>query len=63
MAKKSGNKLTQNIDENDNLQNTVVSTLDRDMGGTTSSADIRKELFDRPDVRTKALDKKVNRKL
>ena len=63
LALEHGNKLTQNIDENDNLQNTVTNTLERDMGGTTSSADIRKELFDRPDVRTKALDKKVNRKL
>ena len=63
LALEHGNKLTQNIDDDGNLQNTVINTLERDMEGTTSSADIRKELFDRPDVRTKALDKKVNKKL
>ena len=58
LALEHGNKLTQNIDEDGTLQNTITNTLERDMGGTTSSADIRKELFDRPDVRTKASNEK-----
>jgi hypothetical protein len=62
LALKHGNKLTQNIDDDGNLQNTVTNTLGRDMEGSTSSADIRKELFDRPDVRTKAMDK-ANKKI
>ena len=62
MAKEHGNRLTQNIDESGQLQNTSTNSF----GGNseaTSSADIRKELFDRPDVRTKALDKMVNKKI
>jgi len=61
-AKEHGNRLTQNIDESNNLQNTSTSTFGRNEQAT-SSADIRKELFDRPDVRTKALNKMVNKKI
>ena len=62
MAKEHGNRLTQNIDESGQLQNTSTNSF----GGNseaTSSADIRKELFDRPDVRTKAMNKMVNKKI
>lgn len=62
LALEHGNRLTQNIDESDNLQNTSTNSF-AGSSDVTSSADIRKELFDRPDVRTKALDSKVNKKI
>ena len=62
MAKEHGNRLTQNIDKSNNLQNTSTSTFGRNEQAT-SSADIRKELFDRPDVRTKDVGKMVNKKI
>jgi len=62
MAKEHGNRLTQNIDESSQLQNTSVNSFGGD-SQTTSSADIRKELFDRPDVRTKESNKKTNKKI
>lgn len=62
LAKKHGNRLTQKVDDSGDLQNTSTSTFDNN-SQATSSADIRKELFDRPDVRTKALDKMVNKKI
>ena len=62
LAKEHGNRLTQNIDQDNNLQNTSTNTFGKNEQAT-SSADIRKELFDRPDVRTKALDKMVNKKI
>ena len=47
MAKKTGNKLTQNIDENGNLIG-VNNTIEESIGlkGEVSSADIQKELFE-----------------
>ncbi len=62
LAKEHGNRLTQKVDDSGDLQNTSTSTFDNN-SQATSSADIRKELFDRPDVRTKSLDKKVNKKI
>lgn len=62
MAKEHGNRLTQNIDESSQLQNTSVNSFGGD-SQTTSSADIRKELFDRPDVRTKESNKMTNKKI
>ena len=53
LAAEHGNKLTQNIDEDGNLQNTVTNSFGGNSENVTSSADIRKELFDRPDVRVK----------
>jgi len=62
LAKEHGNRLTQKVDDSGDLQNTSTSTFDNN-SQATSSADIRKELFDRPDVRTKSLDKMVNKKI
>ena len=62
MAKEHGNRLTQNIDESSQLQNTSVNSFGGD-SQTTSSADIRKELFDRSDVRTKESNKMINKKI
>ena len=62
LAKEHGNRLTQKVDNSGDLQNTSTSTFDNN-SQATSSADIRKELFDRPDVRTKSLDKMVNKKI
>ena len=48
MAKKSGNKLTQNIDKNGNLigvNNTIEQSLGK-KGGEITTADIKKELFE-----------------
>ena len=47
MAKKTGNKLTQNIDENGNLVG-VNNTIEESIGlkGEVTSADIQKELFE-----------------
>lgn len=63
LALKHNNKLTQNIDENGELQNSSIHSFGENTNGATTSADIRKELFDRPDVRTKETDKKLNKKL
>jgi hypothetical protein len=46
IAKESGNKLTQNIDEKGNLYD-IRNAADADV---TSVADIRNELFENPDV-------------
>lgn len=46
IAQESGNKLTQNIDENGNLYD-IRNAADADV---TSVADIRNELFENPDV-------------
>lgn len=45
-AKESGNKLTQNVDEEGNLYN-ISTGLEKDV---TSVADIEKELFDNPNI-------------
>jgi hypothetical protein len=61
-AKESGNKLTQNIDENGNLVG-VNNTVEASLGDTASSSDIRNELFDGDNVVTGRGDnKKVNKK-
>ena len=59
-AKKSGNKLTQNIDDEGNLIGAGVSTVENaiESNEVISSADIRKELFEGDNVRTKANDAK-----
>ena len=58
-AKESGNKLTQNIDSEGNLVGVGVSTVENalDKNEIVSSADIRQELFEGENVRTKAGDK------
>ena len=57
-ARKSGNKLTQNIDKNGNLIGVGTTSLEKVIGdGEISSADIRKELFDGENIRTKTFDK------
>ena len=58
-AKESGNKLTQNIDSQGNLVGVGVSTVENalDKNEIISSADIRQELFEGENVRTKAGDK------
>ena len=57
-AAKSGNKLTQNIDKNGNLIGVGTTSLEKVLGNEEiSSADIRKELFNGENIRTKAFDK------
>ena len=61
IAKESGNKLTQNIDGEGNLigvanMNTSETALD---AASISSADIRKELFEGANIRTRAVDKQI----
>jgi hypothetical protein len=60
IALKSGNKLTQNVDDKGNLigvanMNTTESSLSSSK--EVSSADIRKELFEGVDIRTRETDK------
>ena len=59
LARESGNKLTQNIDENGNLVGVGVSTVEKNLAKNTkiSNADIRKELFEGENIRTRATDK------
>lgn len=60
LAKKTGNKLTQNIDQDGNLigiNNTIENNL-TGKGEEVSSADIRKELFDGGLKRDEAFDYK-----
>tara|TARA_Y100000996_G_C22414347_1_gene598610 strand:- start:7 stop:894 length:888 start_codon:yes stop_codon:yes gene_type:complete len=61
LAKESGNKLTQNIDDEGNLIGVGVSTVENaiENNNIVSSADIRQELFEGDDVRTKVGDKKL----
>ena len=56
-AKETGNKLTQNIDENGNLVG-VNNTIDASVGEGASSSDIRNELFDGNNVLTGRGDNK-----
>lgn len=58
-AKESGNKLTQNIDNEGNLIGVGVSTVENtiDKNQIISTANIREELFEGENVRTKASDK------
>jgi hypothetical protein len=61
-AKKSGNKLTQNIDAEGNLIGSGISTVENSIKDNEiiSSADIRKELFEGDDIRTKYTDSLQN---
>ena len=64
IAKESGNKLTQNIDEEGNLIGVGVSTVENAIEGNEiiSSADIRKELFEGEEIRTKDRDSNEEKK-
>ena len=56
-AKKTGNKLTQNIDKEGNLygvNNTIEENL-KTKGEVITSADIKKELFEGNDIVTKSM--------
>lgn len=60
LAKESGNKLTQNIDKDGNLIGAGVSTVENTIeknNNIISTANIREELFEGENVRTKAGDK------
>ena len=64
-AKKTGNKLTQNIDENDQLVGvTGASTVESSLAsmGEITSANIREELFENQNARIKNKDKGKNKK-
>ena len=63
-AKESGNKLTQNIDKDGNLVGVGMSTVENtiDKNEIISTADIREELFEGENVRTKAGDKALKEK-
>tara|TARA_B100000927_G_C16472480_1_gene472118 strand:+ start:2039 stop:2926 length:888 start_codon:yes stop_codon:yes gene_type:complete len=58
-AKETGNKLTQNIDDDGNLVGVGVSTVENalDKNEIVSSANIKEELFEGENIRTKATDK------
>jgi len=58
LAKKTGNKLTQNIDNDGELVGNDTNTIERSLGSdeNVSSADIRKELFEGDNIRTNASD-------
>lgn len=61
LAKKHGNKLTQNIDEKGNLigiNNTIENTLNQK--DTVTSADVRKELFQGENIITKSRNNKFD---
>ena len=59
IAQESGNKLTQNVDDKGNLVGIGVSTVEKTLTENTkiSNADIRKELFEGENIRTRATDK------
>lgn len=59
LAKETGNKLTQNIDDDGNLIGVGSSTVENNLKTTNeiSSADIRKELFEGENIRTRQTDK------
>jgi hypothetical protein len=58
IAQDSGNKLTQNIDSDGNLVGVAnMNTTESGLNGEVSSADIRKELFEGANVRTRESDK------
>lgn len=59
IAKDSGNKLTQNIDSDGNLVGVAnMNTTETGLNNNVSSADIRKELFEGANVRTRETDKR-----
>lgn len=59
LAKETGNKLTQNIDAEGNLVGVGSSTVENNLKNNDeiSSADIRKELFEGENIRTRETDK------
>ena len=59
LAKETGNKLTQNIDAEGNLVGVGASTVENNLKSNDeiSSADIRKELFEGENIRTRQTDK------
>jgi hypothetical protein len=57
LAKKTGNKLTQNIDKDGNLVGVGMTSLENNLSESSSSADIRKELFEGDNIRTRATEK------
>jgi hypothetical protein len=57
IAKKSGNKLTQNIDAEGNLVGVGTTSFENSLNQESTSADIRKELFEGENIRTRATDK------
>jgi hypothetical protein len=59
IAKESGNKLTQNVDNNGNLVGIGTTTIEDNLKDkeVVSSADIRKELFEGENIRTRQTDK------
>ncbi len=61
LAKETGNKLTQNIDNEGNLVGVGSTSLEENVStntnGEVSSADIRKELFEGDNIRTRQTDK------
>jgi hypothetical protein len=59
LAKETGNKLTQNIDSDGNLVGVGSSTVENNLKSNDeiSSADIRKELFEGENIRTRDTDK------
>ena len=58
IAQDSGNKLTQNIDSDGNLVGVAnMNTTESGLNEEVSSADIRKELFEGANVRTRESDK------
>ena len=57
IAKESGNKLTQNVDKDGNLIGVGTTSIENALNAESSSADIRRELFEGNNIRTKAFDK------
>jgi hypothetical protein len=57
IAKESGNKLTQNVDKDGNLIGVGTTSIENTLNAESSSADIRRELFEGDNIRTKAFDK------
>ena len=65
IAKESGNKLTQNIDKDGNLVGVGTTSIEDNLKSkeVVSSADIRKELFEGDNIRTRETDKAVKAEL
>ena len=57
LAKESGNKLTQNIDKEGNLIGVGATSLETKLSDNSSSADIRRELFEGENIRTRATER------
>ena len=57
IAKESGNKLTQNITDDGNLVGVANMNTTNSTSSEVSSADIRKELFEGDNIRTRETDK------